>query len=154
MPSHSYSKDHLVSWEEFHDTAKTLSLKLLPLGPWKGIIAITRGGLLPAGIVATELDIRLIDTLCISSYQKDDSSKDEKIQGELRLLKTIEGNGEGMLLIDDLVDTGKTAVYAKKLLPKAHLASLYAKPTGQTFADTFVTEINQNIWIHFPWDKA
>lgn len=153
MPNHSYSTDYCISWEDFHSNAQVLSLKLQTLGPWKGIIAITRGGLIPAGIIATELDIRLIDTLCISSYKKDDASKNDKVQGELRLLKSIKGDGDGMLLIDDLVDTGKTAHYAKQLLPKAHLAALYAKPTGKPFADTFVTEVSQETWIHFPWDK-
>lgn len=153
MSSHPYLTDYFVSWEEFHSNAVELSLRLKSLGPWNGIVAITRGGLIPAGIIATELDIRLIDTICISSYQKSDETKNDKLQGELRLLKSIEGDGDGMLLIDDLVDTGKTAEYTKQLLPKAHLAALYAKPKGKPFADSFITEVSQETWIHFPWDK-
>lgn len=152
MSSHPYSTDLLIGWDEFHRNAKQLSLQLLPLGPWKGIIVITRGGLIPAGIIARELDIRLIDTICISSYEQGDLTKEDKIQGDLQLLKSVEGDGEGMLLIDDLVDTGKTARYARELLPKAHFATLYAKPAGKPFADTFVAEVSQDTWIRFPWD--
>ncbi|MGB1238792.1 MAG: xanthine phosphoribosyltransferase [Pseudomonadales bacterium] len=151
MSSLPYSKDFPVSWEELHRNSRALSWRLLEMGPWKGIIAITRGGLVPAAILARELDIRLIDTVCISSY---DSSDDDgaKAQGELKLLKGVVGDGEGMLLVDDLVDTGKTAKYVRELLPKAHFATIYAKPSGRPLVDTFVTEVSQDTWIRFPWD--
>jgi xanthine phosphoribosyltransferase len=113
---------------------------------FKGIIAITRGGLVPAAIIARELDIHLVDTICISSYDW----KDKK--GEADILKTVEGNGEGYLLIDDLVDTGRTAQLVKEILPKAHFATVYAKPAGRPLVDTFVTEVSQDTWILFPWD--
>ena len=113
---------------------------------FKGIIAITRGGLVPAAIIARELDIHLVDTICISSYDW----KDKK--GEADILKTVEGTGEGYLLIDDLVDTGRTANIVKEILPKAHFATVYAKPAGRPLVDTFVTEVSQDTWILFPWD--
>jgi xanthine phosphoribosyltransferase len=56
------------------------------------------------------------------------------------------------LLIDDLVDTGKTARVVKDLLPEAHFATVYAKPAGRPLVDTFITEVSQNTWILFPWD--
>jgi len=127
------------------------------MGPWKGIIAITRGGLVPAAILAREMDIRLIDTVCISSYASSGSdahSDGDKAQGQLQLIKAAAaaGDGEGMLLVDDLVDTGKTAKYVRELLPKAHFATVYAKPSGKPLVDTFITEVSQDTWIRFPWD--
>ncbi|TBR42848.1 xanthine phosphoribosyltransferase [Marinomonas agarivorans] len=145
-----YSKDYPVSWEELHRNARALAWRLLELGPWKGIIAITRGGLVPAAIVCRELDIRLIDTLCISSYQSTGAEANER--GELKVLKGVEGDGEGMLLIDDLVDTGKTAQLVRDMLPKAHFATIFAKPAGKPLVDTFITEVSQDTWIRFPWD--
>ena len=145
-----YSKDYPVSWEELHRNARALAWRLNEQGPWKGIIAITRGGLVPAAIICRELDIRLIDTLCISSYSStgDEANK----RGELNVLKGVEGDGEGMLLIDDLVDTGQTAQLVREMLPKAHFATIYAKPAGKPLVDTFVTEVSQDTWIRFPWD--
>jgi xanthine phosphoribosyltransferase len=99
----------------------------------------------PAAIVARELEVRLVDTICISSY-------DHQSQGELNVLKSIEGDGENMLIVDDLVDTGKTAKMVREMLPKAHLATVYAKPAGRPLVDTFITEVSQDTWIHFPWD--
>ena len=57
-----------VSWEQLHRDAKALAWRLAESGPFKGIVAITRGGLVPAHIIARELDIRIIDTVCISTY--------------------------------------------------------------------------------------
>ena len=151
MSATPYNRDFPVSWEELHRNSRALSWRLLEMGPWKGIIAITRGGLVPAAILAREMDIRLIDTVCISSYSSGETDGDQS-QGELQLLKAAAGAGEGMLLVDDLVDTGKTAKYVRELLPKAHFATVYAKPSGKPLVDTFITEVSQDTWIRFPWD--
>ena len=134
-----------VSWTELHRDAKALSWRLAPLGPWKGIIAVTRGGLVPAHIIARELDIRLIDTICISSY-------DEEMQRPPEVLKNVSNSGEGWLVIDDLVDTGQTGRVIREHLPDTHFATVYAKPAGREVVDTFVTEVSQDTWILFPWD--
>jgi len=135
-----------VSWDQLHRDAKALTWKLTELGPWKGIVAITRGGLVPAAIIARELEIRLVDTLCIVSYSWQN-------QGEASVLKGVEGDGQGWLIIDDLVDTGKTAKIVRDMLPKAHFATVYAKPEGKPLVDTFVTEVSQDTWVLFPWDS-
>jgi xanthine phosphoribosyltransferase len=146
----SYQKTFPVSWEELHRTAKALAWRLIGQGPsngqWNGIVAITRGGLVPAAIIARELDIRLIDTICMTSYS------DDHAQGDITLLKGVAGDGTGWLIIDDLVDTGKTAKFVREQLPKAHFATIYAKPAGRPLVDTFVTEVSQDTWIYFPWD--
>jgi xanthine phosphoribosyltransferase len=143
--SERYAKYFPVSWNELHRDAKALAWRLAAGGPWKGIIAITRGGLVPAHIIARELDVRIIDTVCISSY--DDTS-----QREAQVLKRIEGDGAGWLVVDDLVDTGATGRIVREMLPKAHFATVYAKPSGRRVVDTFVTEVSQDTWILFPWD--
>ena len=153
----SPQKTFPVSWEELHRTAKALAWRLVALGPFKGIVAITRGGLVPAAIIARELDVRLIDTVCITSYSEEDHGTAGVHQpGELKLLKgdaaKMWGDGTGWLIIDDLVDTGRTAKYVRELMPKAHFATVYAKPAGRPLVDTFVTEVSQDTWIYFPWD--
>jgi xanthine phosphoribosyltransferase len=140
-----YRKSFPVSWEELHRHAKALAWRLYDIQRWEGIVAITRGGLVPAAIVARELDLRIIDTVCVASY-------DNQAQGEVTILKSVEGDGQNWLLIDDLVDTGTTAKAVREILPKAHLATIYAKPAGRPMVDTFVTEVSQDTWIIFPWD--
>ena len=148
----AYEDEIIISWVELHRDARYLSQVLHDMGPWKGIIAVTRGGLVPAALVARELDIRLIDTVCVTSYDARASGAAATAQGDVTVLKGVAGDGAGYLLIDDLVDTGRTALVVRKLLPRAHFATLYAKPAGRAIVDTFVKEFKQTKWIHFPWD--
>jgi len=140
-----YSKTFPISWEQLHRDSKALAWRLVDMKAWQGIVTITRGGLVPASIIARELEIRLVDTVCISSY-------DERDQGESTILKSVDTDGEDWLLIDDLVDTGQTARIVREMLPKAHFATVYAKPEGRPLVDSFITEVSQDTWILFPWD--
>ena len=144
-----------VSWDQFHRDSRALAWRLHEAGPFEAIVAITRGGLVPAAIVARELNVRLIETVCVASYQ------DYQNQGELKVLKGIapevaamRKQGKGVLIVDDLVDTGKTAKVVRELLPDAHFATVYAKPMGRPMVDTFITEVSQDTWIYFPWDTG
>jgi xanthine phosphoribosyltransferase len=146
MSSHRYHQQFLVSWDQLHRDARELCHRLIESN-FKGIVAITRGGLIPAALIARELDVRLIDTVCIKSY-------DHMEQGGLKVLKGVDHDGEGWLLVDDLVDTGKTARTVRELLPKAHFVTLYAKPEGRPLVDQYLTEVAQDCWIQFPWDMG
>ncbi|MSQ49810.1 MAG: xanthine phosphoribosyltransferase [Betaproteobacteria bacterium] len=148
----SYEDEIIISWVEMHRDARYLSEILHQKGPWKGIIAVTRGGLVPAALVARELDIRLVDTICVTSYDAGEAGAAAKVQGEAKVLKSVPGDGDGFLLIDDLVDTGRTARIVRQLLPKAYFATLYAKPIGRSIIDLCIKEFKQEKWIHFPWD--
>jgi xanthine phosphoribosyltransferase len=156
MGQAGYNKSFPVSWDQFHRDARALAWRLADKGPFEAIVCITRGGLVPAAIVARELDIRLIDTHCVTSYdagaEGGTAGGPQQQQGKVQVLKGVQGEGDGYLLIDDLVDTGKTAQAVRQLLPKAHFACLYAKPAGRPIVDTFVKEFKQTKWIHFPWD--
>lgn len=143
--SERFSKAFPVSWQELHRDSKALAWRLNAAGPWAGIVAIARGGLVPAAVVARELNIRLIDTICVTSYEHQE-------QGQVRVLKAPSGDGAGWVIVDDLVDTGATARAVRQLLPKAHMAAVYAKPEGKPLVDTYVTEVSQDTWIYFPWD--
>lgn len=143
-----------VSWDQFHRDARALAWRLAGAGSFEAIVCITRGGLVPAAIVARELGTRIIETVCIASYHE------YRTQGGLQVLKTISpevvklGDGKGVLVIDDLVDTGSTARVVREMLPHAHFATVYAKPLGRPLVDTFVTEVSQDTWIYFPWDMG
>jgi xanthine phosphoribosyltransferase len=142
-----------VSWDQFHRDSRALAWRLHESGPFDSIVCITRGGLVPAAIVARELNTRMIETVCVASYH------DYKNQGDIKLIKEIAPaivatGGKGVLIVDDLVDTGKTAKVVRQILPQAHFATVYAKPLGRPQVDTFVTEVSQDTWIYFPWDTG
>jgi xanthine phosphoribosyltransferase len=150
-----YQKGFPVSWDQLHRDARALAWRLSGEGHWQAIVCVTRGGLVPAAIVARELGIRTIETVCVASY-------DYKNQGEIEVLKTVAdsvanvegGAGRGVLIVDDLVDTGKTARVVREILPEAHFAAVYAKPAGRPMVDTFITEVSQDTWIYLPWDMS
>jgi xanthine phosphoribosyltransferase len=140
-----------VSWDQFHRDARALAWRLSAAGRFSGMVAITRGGLVPAAIVARELDMRVIETTCVASYAQ------EKMQEDLKILKSVlpetaRGGGEGLLVVDDLADTGATIKIVHAILPKAQVATVYVKPLARPFVDTFITEVSQDTWIYFPWD--
>jgi xanthine phosphoribosyltransferase len=143
-----------VSWDQFHRDARALAWRLAGSGPFEAIVAVTRGGLVPAAIIARELELRVVETVCVASYH------DYKNQGGLKVLKTIAAEvakadgGAKILVIDDLVDTGATARIVREMLPKAHFATVYAKPLGRPMVDTYITEVSQDTWIYFPWDMG
>ncbi len=143
-----------VSWDQFHRDARALAWRVSSVQKeWKAIVCITRGGLVPAAIISRELGIRVIETVSVASYH------DYANQGDIHVLKEVspelmEKEGEGILIVDDLTDTGKTAGLVRAMMPKAHFATVYAKPKGMPMVDTFITEVSQDTWIYFPWDMG
>ena len=147
--SAGYNRMFPVSWTELHRDARALAWRLADLGPFKGLVAVTRGGLVPAAIIARELNLRLIDTICCSTYDRmERGAKVELLKGT----QAEQDAGEGWLIVDDLVDTGVTARAVRALLPRAHFATVYAKPAGRPTVDSYITEVSQDTWIMFPWD--
>ena len=150
-----HEKGFHISWDQIHRDSRALAWRLDGMGPdnggWRAVVAITRGGMAPAMIAARELDIRTVDTISIKSYDHQD-------QSEAVVLKSpdqeLMGDGTGILVIDDLVDSGKTLEVVRRMNPNAHLATVYAKPKGRPQVDTFITEVSQDTWIFFPWDMA
>lgn len=147
--SHDYRQAQTLtlSWQDMHRDACVLAEKLKPLGRFDGIVAVARGGLVPAAILARELDVKLVETVCISSY-------DDRSQGDMEILKTLAEDGKRWLVIDDLVDSGATAKVVRAMLPGCHYATLYAKPEGEALVDTTIARLEQHVWLVFPWEAS
>ena len=92
-----------VTWDQLHRDARTLSTALMAHPPFRGIVAITRGGLIPAAIVARELECRLVETVSVVSYAGEAGTQQAPV-----VVKppAAAGDGTGFLVIDDLVDSG------------------------------------------------
>ena len=150
-----HEKGFHVSWDQLHRDARALSWRLDGKGPiegsWKAIVAITRGGLVPAAIIARELNIRVIDTISVKGYNHQTQHPPMVIKAPQ---DDLMGDGEGILVIDDLVDSGRTLELIREMYPKAHFGTVYAKPKGKPMVQSYVTEVSQDTWIFFPWDMA
>ena len=155
-----HEKGFHISWDQIHRDSRALAWRLDGKGPdngaWRAVVAITRGGMAPAMIVSRELDIRVVDTISVKSYHSSGGAADERREAQVLKAPDAElmGDGEGILIIDDLVDSGKTLELVHDTYPKAHFATVYAKPQGEPQVDTFITGVSQDTWIFFPWDMA
>lgn len=149
-----HEKGFHVSWDQLHRDARALAWRLDGQGPddgaWRAVVAITRGGMVPAMIIARELDIRIVDTISVKSYQHQSQSAPRVIKAPTPGI----GDGTGVLVIDDLVDTGRTLELVRQEMPNAHIATVYAKPKGRPQVNSYITEVSQDTWIFFPWDMA
>lgn len=136
-----------VTWEDIHERTKQLAQGLAAEGPWRAIIAVARGGLVPATILAHELGVQMVDTVCISTH----SDAGERL--DLKIRKILPGDGEGCLVVDDLADTGRTFQSIRSYLPKARYVALFVKPDGESEVDVRSADVSQDVWIRFPWES-
>lgn len=142
----THASTHVITWNDLHRDVRTLAERLARQGPFRGMVAVARGGLIPAGLIARYLSLRHIDTVCVATY-------DDRVRGTSKVLKEIHGDGDGLLVVDDLVDTGTTARIVRPMLPRAHYATVYAKPEGRPLVDTHAVDVPQHVWLVFPWDS-
>lgn len=141
------TKKLYLTWNEFHQDVKNLVKELKKKGTYNRIIAISRGGLIPAGIVAYELGVRHCDAVNMVSYDESGRLEDKDVKIESDVQKA----DSQTLIIDDLSDTGRSFQLLRKMFPSACLASVYAKPQGKKEADVFARALPDE-WIVFPWD--
>jgi len=141
-----------VSWDQFHRDARALAWRLSGPERFSGMVAITRGGWCRRDrrARARYADHRYI--LRGELRQRENPGRSQS--SEKRYAETARDAGEGLLVIDDLADTGATVKLIRAVLPKAHVATVYAKPLGRPLVDTFITEVSQDTWIYFPWTWA
>jgi xanthine phosphoribosyltransferase len=151
MPSVESVSYATVSWDQLHRDARSLAEAVMAMGPFRGLVAVSRGGLIPAAIVARELECRLVESVCIVAYTQEAGTRRPP---SVLKAPAAAGDGDGFLIVDDLVDSGVTARLVRSMLPQAKFACLYAKPLGRPVADAWVAEVPQDTWILFPWDTA
>ena len=137
-----------IKWDEFHQHTKNLCQKIKASGEYDKIVAISRGGLLPAGIIAYELNIRNVGVVNMSTYDGDARRRQEDFEFQSAGVGKID---EHTLIVDDLSDTGNTYNLLRPLFPGACFVTVYVKPAGQKVVDVFAREMPDN-WIVFPWD--
>ncbi|UDG80437.1 xanthine phosphoribosyltransferase [Candidatus Annandia pinicola] len=139
---------YVITWYMIQIHTRQLSYRLLPSSQWKGVLAINRGGLILSSMIARELNILYIDTICISN------DKINNHISKMKIIKKSEVKGDNFILVDDLVSTGQTAKLVRSLYPKSKFVTIFAKPKGKKYVDDYVIDVPQNVWIEQPWDTG
>jgi hypoxanthine phosphoribosyltransferase len=116
------------------------------------IIAIARGGLVPARILTDLLETTELGFIQIRFYTNINQSSQHPT---LKQSLTTQIIGKKTLLVDDIADTGESLKFAQTHLQtldalEIKTATLYQKPQSTTIPDFF--EKQTTSWVVFPWD--
>jgi hypoxanthine phosphoribosyltransferase len=116
------------------------------------IVAIARGGVVPARILSDLLEIPSLSFIQIEFYTNINQTLQEPT---LKQTLTTNVTGQKILLIDDISDTGKSLKLAKTHLQhqgaiEIKTATLYEKPKSVTTPDFYEKQTID--WVVFPWD--
>ncbi len=136
-----------VGWDEFHQDVKSLCDKIRQSGKYNKIVAVSRGGLVPAGIIAYELNIRNMAVINIATYIGAEHLKLDEVD----MPEYVGAVDEKTLIVDDLSDSGQTLQVLRRQFPKGRYVTVYAKPKGLDEVDLFARAMPEK-WIVFPWD--
>ena len=145
-----------VSWDQFHRDARALAWRLSgSRQDWRAVVCITRGGMVPAGMMAYHLKLRNILVAAVEFY----SGVARRAQQPTFLQFPADPfiSGKRILIVDDIWDSGKTIMAVKERVRAAGgtpiTAVLHYKPTASMFEDRpdFYVETT-SAWIVYPWE--
>lgn len=143
-----------ISKQKLDEDIASLVTRLAAAGrPWRAVIGVANGGIYPAGKVADGLGLEYRE-IEIKAYRG-------RTKSAVEIVRSIEDpeQGNGLLVIDDIVDSGDTALTIHQMLPRAVVLSIYAKADGLRkietagFSQLCAERFPQEIWIVFPWHQ-
>ena len=143
----------ILTWEGFGEGTRQLAQRITDSGfEPEVIIAVARGGMIPAGALTYALGVKLTDAINVEFYTDVAETLPDPIL-LAPMLDTDSIRGRKLLLVDDVVDSGRTLALVLKLLrwfgADVRSAVIYSKPTTIVQPD-FVWKHTDN-WIVFPW---
>lgn len=143
----TYNEEMFVTWDDVQDHCRSLARRILDTGrKFDKILAITRGGMFPAGILARELEIRRVENICIDTYDA------QNIKTPTLLKAPAPEYLHDVLVVDDLSDKGVTLKLVRSMTTNPLVVTIFAKPAGESLVDLFHERVAQKVWVRFPWD--
>ncbi len=143
----------ILTWELFGTASRELATMVAESGYEPDIIlAIARGGLLPAGALGYALSVKNTYTLNVEFY----TGIDERLPMPIMLPPVpslVDVSGARILVVDDVADTGRTLKLVNEFCEgkgaDSKIAVLYEKPHSEVKCD-FVWRYTDK-WVNFPW---
>ncbi len=143
----------VLTWSAFGDATRDLSRAIVADGFVPDVVvAIARGGLLPAGAIAYGLGVKNCGALNVEFYTGIGTVLDapQLLPPDLDLAHLP---GRRVLLVDDVADTGRTLALAVEMLTgigaDVRSVCIYTKPGSVARPDYSWRETGR--WIDFPW---
>lgn len=143
----SQQKIKEVSWKDFKKDTLSMAKQIeafVAERPNVVLVAVTRDGLFPTGIIAHKLGLHRIDTITLLHksqvlFQRPDAPNKEAI--------------ESLLFVDSICDSGRTVQTLKGFYPSAQFAATYVREGQEELLDIYGKKITHSDWIKFPWDN-
>lgn len=148
-----------LSWEEYFKLCDNLVEQIKDKG-FTDIIAIARGGLIPAQYLAYKVDIKRIYNFGITTYSKKDTKLNEHDIVVYQQTCALFCGERKVLIVDDIADSGGTInkCYKDYLKydgdsKKIQICTLHYKARSIVRPDYFAQEVDDNVWVVYPYDS-
>jgi hypoxanthine phosphoribosyltransferase len=141
-------------YSQIHGFCETLASRLRGTN-FDSVVGVSRGGLIPATIIAESMNVRQLRTVGVRSYQLNGIGKRSKSILYQSCSPYLTGN---VLVIDDISDTGETFKFLldhfskNQQINKIITCSLFVRRSTSFIPDYYHTDIIGNEWIVFPWE--
>ena len=132
-----------MNWQQVESDVTKLASRVSPKPD--SIVAIVRGGLVPARLLASRLVVS--DMYCLT-VKKEGSTR--RVVTEIR----EELSGKSVLLVEDMLESGRSLIaamqYLESLGATVQTLALYASPASAITPDYYVSV--QEKLPEFPWE--
>jgi len=148
------SNKQYYSYDEIHKFCEVLAHRLKG-SHFDSVVGVSRGGLVPATIIAEYMNVRHLRTVGVHSYQLNGMSTGGKAVLYQSCSPYLSGR---VLVIDDISDTGNTFKFLKDHFSKNNsideivTCSLFVRRSSSFIPDYYHTDIIGKDWIVFPWE--
>jgi len=146
-----------IDWNQIYRDIDNLSMLVALKKKPDAIVAIGRGGLIPATILSYNLNIKVIQNFQIESYEGETNTGVHKLwqSPEFHFVEAF--SGKNILVVDDLADSGNTLRLVKRFFEYKNInllfATLYTKKGTAFTPDVSLREYSTEEWIVFPWEE-
>lgn len=142
-----------ISWDKVEEYCISLYNKINKNFKFDCIVAICRGGWIPARIISDLSGVQDVGNLRIESYDVY-----EKKEPKITQSVSINIKDKNVLLVDDIADSGDSLMLAKDYLLKKSpknlmTATIHYKSKSKIMPDFFAEEVDADVWIIYPWEK-
>ncbi|MEM2274368.1 MAG: phosphoribosyltransferase [Thermofilum sp.] len=149
----------LVSWEEVVTWVRKLADAIQASGFKPDVVvAVARGGYVPARLLCDFLDVHDLVSLQILHWGR---AAEITAEAHVKYPYTLDLSGKRVLIVDDIVDTGDSVIVARDFVLRnwrpleVRIAAMqWISPVAKIKPDYFVEEVREWVWYQYPWTRA
>lgn len=153
------TKKLILTWDEYFKLCDNLVEQSIHIG-FTDIVAIARGGFLPAQYIAYKMNVKRIHNFGMSSYSDTDKKLNDEEVKIYQCILTPFTKEQRVLIVDDIADSGRTLETCIRLQANEFghakildIATLHYKSRSLIKPNYFAQKVESNVWVVYPYDK-